>query len=227
MPEDQQYLSDKVDINVGDKIKVFYKRDTIYDAKVVKVQQKEGEKWPKFYVHYQVSVQLCEFLKLLLSPFLFPLTKTCFNSKCQVTIFQGWNARYDEWIKRSRIAAKLSGSKEKSKKSGTQEQGESEDESDLAKKRLEVAAKSLKKLGKVQGKTPPSVAKVGRPRYVDATLDFSMKSRTIFKNAIFSFRSFTPTSSGKVSNAGSPGGRRQFVRSASLRKDGESEQVFF
>lgn len=60
MPEDQQYLSDKVDINVGDKIKVFYKRDTIYDAKVVKVQQKDGEKWPKFYVHYQVKLEIRE-----------------------------------------------------------------------------------------------------------------------------------------------------------------------
>ncbi len=154
MPEDQQYLSDKVDINVGDKIKVFYKRDTIYDAKVVKIQQKDGEKWPKFFVHYQVIQQsslLCDFY-----------IKNYINS----IFFQGWNARYDEWIKRSRIAAKLSGNKEKSKKSGSQEQGiESEEDSDLSnKKKLEIPAKTPKKLSKIQGKTPPSSAKVGRPR---------------------------------------------------------------
>jgi Ras-related protein Rab-1A len=70
-----------VDVTVGDKIKVHYKRDTIYDAKVIKVQREEGEKWPKFFVHYQ-----------------------------------GWNARYDEWIKRSRIAENLSWNKERAKR---------------------------------------------------------------------------------------------------------------
>lgn len=77
---------------------------------------------------------------------------------------KGWNARYDEWIKRSRIAAKLSG-KEKLKKYGNQAQGESEEEDqDQAKKRIEAPPKSLKKLGKTNEKVPASATKVGRPR---------------------------------------------------------------
>ena len=65
--EEKQHLAPNVDVTVGDKIKVHYKRDTIYDAKVTKMQLEDGDKWPKYFVHYQ-----------------------------------GWNARYDEWIKRSR-----------------------------------------------------------------------------------------------------------------------------
>ena len=59
---------------------VFYKFDTIYEAKVIKTKEipGAGERWPKYLVHYQ-----------------------------------GWNARYDEWIKRGRIAENLSWSKDR------------------------------------------------------------------------------------------------------------------
>ena len=52
--EDFQHLADDVDVVVGDRIRVFYKFDNIYEAKVKKVQKpREGSKWPKFYIHYQ------------------------------------------------------------------------------------------------------------------------------------------------------------------------------
>ena len=57
---------------------VFYKFDTIYEAKVIKSKVVKDERWPKYLVHYQ-----------------------------------GWNARYDEWIKRGRIAENLSWSKDR------------------------------------------------------------------------------------------------------------------
>ena len=67
---EKQYLSPNDVVEVGDRIKVFYKREIIYPAKVIQVQEpKNGEKWPRYRVHYD-----------------------------------GWNKRYDEWIKRSKIA---------------------------------------------------------------------------------------------------------------------------
>jgi Ras-related protein Rab-1A len=77
---EKQHLAPHVDVDVGDRIKVFYKQNTIYEAKVIRSQQRPGEKWPRFLVHYQ-----------------------------------GWNARYDEWIKRFRIAENLSWSKDRVK----------------------------------------------------------------------------------------------------------------
>lgn len=82
--ESKQHLTPNVDVQIGDRIKVFYIRDTIYDAKVMKREDRGPDKWPRYYVHYQ-----------------------------------GWNARYDEWIKRSRIAENLSWSKERTKKNST------------------------------------------------------------------------------------------------------------
>merc|ERR1712183_920420 len=67
---EKQHLAPVDIVDVGDRIKVFYIRETIYPAKVIQVQDpKNGEKWPRYRVHYD-----------------------------------GWNKRYDEWIKRSRIA---------------------------------------------------------------------------------------------------------------------------
>ena len=52
--EDFQHLGDEVGVVVGDRVRVFYKFDTIYEAKVKKVQKpKEGCRWPKFHIHYQ------------------------------------------------------------------------------------------------------------------------------------------------------------------------------
>ena len=52
--EDFQHLGDEVCVVVGDRVRVFYKFDTIYEAKVKKVQKpKDGCKWPKFHIHYQ------------------------------------------------------------------------------------------------------------------------------------------------------------------------------
>ena len=68
---EKQHLSPDDVVEIGDRIKVFYIRETIYPAKVIQVQQpKNGEQWPRYRVHYD-----------------------------------GWNKRYDEWIKRSKIAA--------------------------------------------------------------------------------------------------------------------------
>ena len=76
--EDFQHLEPHVHVAAGDKIRVFYKFDNIYEAKVKRVQARENSKWPRYFVHYQ-----------------------------------GWNARYDEWIKRSKIRENLSWSKDR------------------------------------------------------------------------------------------------------------------
>ena len=34
---------------------MFYKFDTIYEAKVIKTKEVAGERWPKYLVHYQVG----------------------------------------------------------------------------------------------------------------------------------------------------------------------------
>ena len=66
--EDKQPLSPEVVLSVGDKIKVFYKDDALYEAKIIKWRKEDGASC-QFLVHYQ-----------------------------------GWNARFDEWIERGRIA---------------------------------------------------------------------------------------------------------------------------
>ena len=66
--KDKQPLSPEVVLSVGDKIKVFYKDDTLYEARIVKWRKEDGASC-QFLVHYQ-----------------------------------GWNARHDEWIERSREA---------------------------------------------------------------------------------------------------------------------------
>ena len=78
--DDKQHLEAKIVVIVGDKIKVFYKSNTIYEAKVIKVQERANYRWPRYLVHYQ-----------------------------------GWNARYDEWIERSRVAENLSWTKDREK----------------------------------------------------------------------------------------------------------------
>ena len=61
--DSKQHLAPNVVVAVGDKIKVFYQRDEIYGAKVIKIQEpKESHKlwktddseqqWPRFLVHY-------------------------------------------------------------------------------------------------------------------------------------------------------------------------------
>ena len=83
---EKQHLSPDDNVEVGDRIKVFYIRETIYPAKVIQVQEpKNGEKWPRYRVHYD-----------------------------------GWNKRYDEWIKRSRIA-EFNSEKEKATTGGPPE----------------------------------------------------------------------------------------------------------
>ena len=76
--EDFQHLEPHVHVASGDKIRVFYKFDNIYEAKVKRVQARDNCKWPRYLVHYQ-----------------------------------GWNARYDEWIKRSKIKENLSWTKDR------------------------------------------------------------------------------------------------------------------
>ena len=49
-------MAPNVCVAVGDKIKVFYKFDTIYEAKVIKMKEVAGERWPKYLVHYQVGL---------------------------------------------------------------------------------------------------------------------------------------------------------------------------
>ncbi|CAB4064585.1 RAB1A [Lepeophtheirus salmonis] len=106
--EEPQYLSPDVDVRVGDKIKVFYIRGIIYDAKVIKCQEQEknNSKWPRYYVHYQ-----------------------------------GWNARYDEWINRSRIAENLSWTKDRPRKDGK------EDSSDVKRDSTSRASTPAKSYG--------------------------------------------------------------------------------
>ena len=83
---EKQHLAPDDIVEVGDRIKVFYIRETIYPAKVIQVQEpKNGEQWPRYRVHYD-----------------------------------GWNKRYDEWIKRSRIA-EFNSEKEKTTAGGPPE----------------------------------------------------------------------------------------------------------
>lgn len=45
--DEKQHLPPHVDVYSGDKIKVFYKSNTIYEAKVLKVDHKANEKYPR------------------------------------------------------------------------------------------------------------------------------------------------------------------------------------
>ena len=51
--EEPQHLKPSVECSLGDKIKVFWRHGLIYEAKIIKVDRPEAEKWPKYYVHYQ------------------------------------------------------------------------------------------------------------------------------------------------------------------------------
>jgi len=51
--EEPQHLKPSVECSPGDKIKVFWLHGQIYEAKIIKLDKPENEKWPKFYVHYQ------------------------------------------------------------------------------------------------------------------------------------------------------------------------------
>ena len=50
--EDKHPLSPEVVLSVGDKIKVFYKDDALYDAKIIKWRKEDGAGC-QFLVHYQ------------------------------------------------------------------------------------------------------------------------------------------------------------------------------
>jgi len=173
--EEKQHLANNVGVAVGDKIRVHYKRDTIYDAKVTKVQHDDGEKWPKYFVHYQ-----------------------------------GWNARYDEWIKRSRIAENLSWNKERARKgSSTQSdtpvvppEASAVEEDDPGKaKETPVAKGATKEKMVTKQKGKPASAKSGETNS----------------------RSATPSSiASKESRTGSPVLKRQTSK-ASVKTETESE----
>merc|ERR1712025_1565606 len=51
--EEPQHLKPTVECSPGHKIKVFWLHGQIYEAKIIKVEKLEAEKWPKYYVHYQ------------------------------------------------------------------------------------------------------------------------------------------------------------------------------
>merc|ERR1712183_167875 len=51
--EEPQHLKPSVECSPGDKIKVFWLHGQIYEAKIIKLEKLENDKWPKFYVHYQ------------------------------------------------------------------------------------------------------------------------------------------------------------------------------
>ncbi|XP_040569604.1 uncharacterized protein [Lepeophtheirus salmonis] len=113
--EEPQYLSPDVDVRVGDKIKVFYIRGIIYDAKVIKCQEQEknNSKWPRYYVHYQ-----------------------------------GWNARYDEWINRSRIAENLSWTKDRPRKDGKEDSSDGSIDKSFKKEKSKVDGRKERKIVK-------------------------------------------------------------------------------
>lgn len=197
--EEKQHLAPNVDVAVGDKIKVHYKRDTIYDAKVTKVQHDEGEKWPKYYVHYQ-----------------------------------GWNARYDEWIKRSRIADNLSWNKERAKKGGnsltsstssvTSDASVTEQTAAVSENQeIPAAQDSIK--SKDSSATPAKALKKersvsrqkGKPGATSATP--TVKTEAPANNS----RSATPSSiTSKESRTGSPVLKRQTSRT-SIKKETDSD----
>jgi hypothetical protein len=197
--EEKQHLAPNVDVAVGDKIKVHYKRDTIYDAKVTKVQHDEGEKWPKYYVHYQ-----------------------------------GWNARYDEWIKRSRIADNLSWNKERAKKGGNSLSSSSSvnasdasvtDQPVAASENQDVPASQDSNKTKDSSATPAKALKKersvsrqkGKPLATPATP--SVKTEGPANNS----RSATPSSiTSKESRTGSPVLKRQTSRT-SIKKETDSD----
>jgi len=51
--EEPQHLKPSVECAPSDKIKVFWLHGQIYEAKIIKVEKLDIDKWPKFYVHYQ------------------------------------------------------------------------------------------------------------------------------------------------------------------------------
>jgi len=51
--EEPQHLKPTVECSPGHKIKVFWLHGQIYEAKIIKVEKLDTEKWPKYYVHYQ------------------------------------------------------------------------------------------------------------------------------------------------------------------------------
>merc|ERR1711874_252630 len=51
--EEPQHLKPTVECSPSDKIKVFWLHGQIYEAKIIKVEKLDNDKWPKFYVHYQ------------------------------------------------------------------------------------------------------------------------------------------------------------------------------
>jgi len=51
--EEPQHLKASVECSPSDKIKVFWLHGQIYEAKIIKVEKLDTDKWPKFYVHYQ------------------------------------------------------------------------------------------------------------------------------------------------------------------------------
>ena len=194
--EEKQHLAPNVDVGVGDKIKVHYKRDTIYDAKVIKVQTESGEKWPKYFVHYQ-----------------------------------GWNARYDEWIKRSRIADNLSWNKERAKKGNHVTQNSVMPQSDTPSEPVSETQEPEVTLPTVQqdlSKAKETPTKLAKKEKIPAKQKGKMlagpnsgKSSDVQNNS----RSATPSSiTSKESRTGSPVLKRQTSRTSIKKEETESEE---
>eukprot|EP00095_Tigriopus_kingsejongensis_P001533 snap_masked-scaffold214_size254108-processed-gene-0.9 protein:Tk01533 transcript:snap_masked-scaffold214_size254108-processed-gene-0.9-mRNA-1 annotation:"at-rich interactive domain-containing protein 4b" len=176
--EEKQDLADHVNVEVGDKIKVYYRHNQVYEAKVIKMRDpKGGERWPKFLVHYQ-----------------------------------GWNARYDEWIKRSKIAENLSWTKDRLKAG-------------------HKPATNPLPLPKVPGlksdeapKTPAtttSSSTTSTPTGKAPTGRGTRKSGTTATPTKIESRSSTPSRTG--SRTGSPALKRQSSRSSIKKESEESE----
>lgn len=192
--EEKQDLAPNVDTQVGDKIKVYYRSNQVYEAKVIKLKEpKDAEKYPRFLVHYQ-----------------------------------GWNARYDEWIKRERIAQNLSWTKDRPipKPSVVKK----EDASDLVKVEVEEATPASKKETKSAKKEEKSSKEVPKEKTTPARGGRGSKAETPGKaekgnekqlgvKGTHESRSSTPSVSSR-SRTGSPALKRQTSRS-SIKKESE------
>ncbi|TRY72004.1 hypothetical protein TCAL_05405 [Tigriopus californicus] len=205
---EKQDLLDHVNVEIGDKIKVYYRHNQVYEAKVIKIREpKTGERWPKYLVHYQ-----------------------------------GWNARYDEWVKRSKIAENLSWSKERLKSSWTSRAqptecassasassgtsiaklNDSSNDSTSAKKELRTSRKDDKT---PKDKEPVTNLNNGKEK---ASGRGSRKLPTpttpsSTKNASDS-RASTPSQSRGGSRTGSPALKRQSSRSSIKKESEESDE---
>ncbi len=188
--EENQHLASQVEVAVGDKIKVFYKSNTIYEAKVIRMQERAGERWPRYLVHYQ-----------------------------------GWNARYDEWIRRSKIAENMSWSKEREQQK-VQHQHHSEEQDATAEER-----EPLRKEGRPskERKEPSSGSLKQHQEKEKTTLTRAKSSKTSSSAAVSAPArssevsddvSSTPSGPSSRTRTGSPALKRQSSRT-SVKKESE------